>query len=132
MSKEIFFIGEPFEFKKGIKIYPPKVKDIITNQFYSYYVKILTYSQEEVEDEFVAEKKKLDKFPTPMEHMLNNCYHNKKYELLCKNAFKFFIGEEVTFLYEEKLMKNFKKLMKSWANKLFIQLMYSDPSLRSG
>ena len=104
MSKEIFFIGEPFEFKKGIKIYPPKVKDVITNQFYSYYVKILTYSQEEVEDEFVAEKKKLDKFPTPMEHMLNNCYHNKKYELLCKNAFKFFIGEEVTFLYEEKLI----------------------------
>jgi len=36
--------------------------------------------------------------------MLNNSYHNKKYEKLCKDAFKFFIKEEVTFLYEEKLI----------------------------
>ena len=28
-------------------------------------------------------------------------------------------------------MKNFKKLMKSWANKLFNPLMYLDPSLCS-
>lgn len=104
MIKELFFIGQPFQFKKGIKIYPPKVAEVISNQYYSYYVRILTQSQEEVEDEFVAEKKKLDKIPTPFELMLNNCYHNKQYEKLCKNAFKFFIKDEVTFLYKEKII----------------------------
>jgi len=32
---------------------------------------------------------------------------------------------------EEKLKKFWKKLMKSWANKLFIPLMHPNPSLRS-
>jgi hypothetical protein len=61
---------------------------------------LLTYSQEDVEDEFLNMKKKLDVYPTPMEFMLNNSYHNKQYDELCKAAFKFFIHEEVTFLYE--------------------------------
>lgn len=104
MNKELFFICEPCQFKPGIRIYPPKIKEVVSNPQYSQFVKILTYSQEEVEDEFVAEKKQLDKFPTPIEHMLNNCYHNKQYEKLCKKAFNFFIKEEVTFLYEQKLI----------------------------
>ena len=36
--------------------------------------------------------------------MLNNSYHNKQYEALCKQAFKFFIHKEVSFLYEQKLI----------------------------
>ena len=104
MSKELFFIGEPLDFKRGIKIYPPKVKEVISNSRYNLFTRVLTYSQEEVEDEFVAQKKKLDKFPTPLEYMFNNSYHNKQYERLCKDAFRFFIKEEVTFLYEEKLI----------------------------
>ena len=104
MSKDLFFIGEPLQFKRGIEIYPPKVKDVISNPSYSYFIKVLTYSQEEVEDEFVAQKKELDILPTPLEHMLNNCYHNKQYEQVCRAAFKFFIKEDVTFLYEEKLI----------------------------
>ena len=32
MNKELFFISEPFEFKKGIKIYPPKVKDMVIHE----------------------------------------------------------------------------------------------------
>ena len=104
MNKELFFIGEPLQFKRGIKIYPPKVKEVISNPQYGYFIKVLTYSQEEVEDEFVEQKKNLDKFPTPLEHMLNNCYHSKQYEQICRDAFKFFIKEDVTFLYEEKLI----------------------------
>lgn len=104
MSKELFFICEPVDFKPGIKIYPPTVKDVITNQYYGHYSRLLTYSQEEVEDEFIEAKKKLDKYPTPIEFMLNNSYHNKQYEQLCKDAFKFFIHEEVIFLYEQKII----------------------------
>ena len=104
MSKELFFIGEPFTFKEGIKIYPPTVKDVVTNPGYGLYVRILTQSQEEIEDEFVKAEKKLDSFPTPIEFLLNNSYHNKEYEFIAKKAFEFFIKEKVNFLYEEKMI----------------------------
>lgn len=104
MSKELFFIGEPLEFKKGVVIYPPKLKDIISCNLYSVYTQILTYSQEEIEDIYVKEKKDLTVFPTPIEFMLNNCYHRKEYEIACKQAFKFFLKVDVDFLYEQKLI----------------------------
>lgn len=102
MNKALFFINEPIEFKPGIKIYPPTVKQVIINDNYEIYRRILTYSQEEVEDEFLNEKKKLDVYPTPFEFLLNNSYHNKDYEKKAKEAFQFFIHQEVTFLYELK------------------------------
>ena len=104
MSKEAVFIGEPIVFQSKIKIYPPTVKDIITNQNLSIYFRLLTYSQEEVEDEFLAAKRELEKYPTPIEFLLNNSYHHKDYELKCMEAFKFFIHEEVVFLYEQKMI----------------------------
>jgi len=64
----------------------------------------LTYSQEEIEDIFVKEKKDLSSFPTPMEFMLNNCYNSKEFNFLCKQAFKFFLKVDVDFLYEEKII----------------------------
>lgn len=104
MNNELYFLGEPWQFKEGIKIYPPTVRQVITNPHYGQYGRLLTYSQEEVEDEFVEANKTLDKYPTPIEFMLNNSYHNKQYEKLCKEAFLFFIHEEVTFVYEKKLI----------------------------
>ena len=104
MSKELFFIGAPVQFKAGVYIYPPLLKEIILNNRYSTYLKILTYSQEEIEDIFVKEKKDLSSFPTPIEFMLNNCYHNSEYEQICKEAFKFFLKKEVDFLYDRKLI----------------------------
>ena len=104
MSKEAFFLGEPVQFKTGVMIYPPKVKDVATNDYYGIYSRILTYSQEEVEDEFLDANKQLDIYPTPIEFMLNNSYHHKEYELQCKAAFKFFIHKDVNFLYDQKMI----------------------------
>ena len=100
----MYFLGAPSEFKSGIYIYPPKVKDVITNPDYGKYSRLLTYSQEEVEDEFTEAKKTLDVYPTPIEFLLNNSYHNKEYDRLCKEAFKFFLHTEVTFLYDQKMI----------------------------
>lgn len=115
MSKEQFFICKPVQFKPGINIYPPSVEDVITNEFFGHYNRLLTYSQEEVEDEFLEAKKTLDKYPTPLEFMLNNSYHNKQYETLCKEAFKFFIHEEVNFLYDQKMIVvgNIEEILKT-------------------
>lgn len=104
MSKELFFIGAPLEFKYGVNIYPPTIKDVVCTNLYSAYSQVLTYSQEEIEDIFVKEKKDLTSFPTPMEFLLNNCYHDKKYEMICKKAFQFFLKTEVDFLYDKKLI----------------------------
>ena len=100
MSKELFFISAPVEFKPGVLIYPPTVKEVITNELFGHYERLLTYSQEEVEDEFLATNKVLEQYPTPYEFLLNNSYHNKQYETLCRQAFRFFIHDDVNFLYE--------------------------------
>ena len=55
MSKELFFIGAPVQFKTGVYIYPPTLKEVITNQGYGNYLRVLTYSQEEIEDELMTE-----------------------------------------------------------------------------
>ena len=104
MSKESFFIGQPVLFKKGIKIYPPMVKEVVIEPFYGHYCKILTQSQEDIEDQFLEENKTLEVYPTPLEFLLNNSYHNKDFEKICKNAFKFFLHDEVTFVYEQKMI----------------------------
>ena len=77
MNKELYFIGEPFQFKPGILIYPPKVKDVITNQYYGHFGKLLTQSQEDIEDRFIEEKNPQEVYPTPFEALLNNCYNHK-------------------------------------------------------
>lgn len=104
MNKELFFIGEPYPYKKGINIYPPKIRSIIVEEDYGYYVQILTYSQEEIEDGFMSEGKELKEYPTPFEFLLANSYNNKEYEALAKKAFQFFTKQEVNFLYEAKLI----------------------------
>ena len=100
----MYFLGAPSEFKSRIYIYPPKVKDVITNPDYGKYSRLLTYSQEEIEDEFAEAKKIMDAYPTPIEFLLNNSYHNKEYDRLCKEAFKFFLHTEVSFLYDQKMI----------------------------
>lgn len=104
MSKEAFFIGAPVELKPGVRVYPPLLKDVIENSGYNVYCRILTYSSEEIEDLFVAEEKEIEFFPTPLEFLLNNCYHNLDYRKLCKEAFQFFLKTEVEFLYDKKMI----------------------------
>lgn len=104
MIKDLFFINSPYLFNGQFYIYPPTVKQVITNPLYNTYVKILTQSQEEIEDLFIKEDKTIKNFPTPLEFLLNNCYHSKEYASICKNAIKFFTHQEVTFLYDKKII----------------------------
>ena len=115
MSKELLFIGEPLEFKQGVKIYPPKVKDIVACKHYSIYSHLLTQSQEEIEDIYIKEDKDITSFPTPLEFMFNNCYNSKEYEMLTKKAFAFFLKEEVDFLYDQKviIIGSLKEILKT-------------------
>lgn len=97
-----FFLGAPLNFKNKFKVYPPTINDIVTNEHFGQYLKLLTYSQEDLEDEFADKIPKGEKFPTPFEFLLANCYHSKQVEDMTKKAFKFFIHEDISFLYDKK------------------------------
>lgn len=102
MIKELFFINEPFEFKKGVKIYPPTVKDVLTNNFFEIYYQILSFSAEDIEDSFAEDKIQLESYPSPYEYLLGNSYNDKDYERYAIQAFEFFTHQKVSFLYEAK------------------------------
>lgn len=106
MSKEAVFLGLPEDFLGKFKIYPPKVKETAGNSNFGIYRHILTISQEDLEDEFLKKNKNQKDFnvPTPLEFLLINSYHDENFERLAKQAFKFFIKEDVTFFYEKKLI----------------------------
>jgi hypothetical protein len=101
MSKEAVFLGFPEEFQEKFLIFPPKIKEIVSNKNFNQYRQLLTFSQEELDDEFL---KKSDRAPTPLEFILSNSYHSKEFEKIAKEAFYFFIHQEVFFLYEKKLI----------------------------
>jgi len=102
MINEKFFLGYPSEFKNVCLIYPPKVKDVITNRQYNYYVQLLTISQEEIEDKYVEEGIDLSNLLNPFEYVLNLAYNSPEMRMLVEEAFYFFTHEKVHFIFEEK------------------------------
>lgn len=102
MTDVNFMLGYPREFKNICLIYPPKVKDIVTNQQYGYYAKFLTLSQEEIEDEYTKNGLDLNHLLTPFEYVLNLAYNNESLKLLVEQAFYFFIHEKISFSFEKK------------------------------
>lgn len=118
MNKDLFFLGFPAEFKPGIAVYPPLLKEIIENKRYGIYSRILTYSQEEIEDIYVEQEISKDNFPTPLEHMFEQSQQDKGYETICKEAFQFFLKTEVEFLYDQKmiLIGNLEEVLKNISN----------------
>lgn len=101
MIKEKIFLKQPISFKEKIFIYPPSINEVVFTDNFQKYLKILTYSKEEVEDEYVKENN-IDKFPTPLEFLLINCYNSQEYYNLVKEAFNFFCHCEILNVYEYK------------------------------
>ena len=103
------FMGEPIQFQEVCKIYPPKVKEVVGNPKLLQLYKLLTYSQEEIEDLFEDRADQMQdqqrkKIPTPLEFVLINSYYNKDFKKLIQEAFSLFIREEVIMLFENKII----------------------------
>ncbi len=101
MINPTVFIGEPLNFKNKCKIYPPKVKEVLTTPFYDQMVNLLVISQDDIKDE-LNKKGQYGNYPTPFEFLLINCYHSQTLAELTTQAFLLFTHEKVTFFYEEK------------------------------
>ena len=104
MNNPAVFIGEPLLFKNKIKIYPPSVREVVSNPRYSQFLKILTLSQEDVQDELVKKNSENKDIPTPFEFLLINCYYSAEFRDIATRAFEFFIHEPVSFFYEQKMV----------------------------
>ncbi len=120
MINEMFFLKLPVDFKGKCKIYPPSINEILNNKNFHLYEKILTFSQEEIEDEFVKDQNydNLQNIPTPLEFLLASSYNDKAFEKLARDAFRFFIKQDVTFFYEKKsvLVGNLEETIKDIKN----------------
>ena len=103
MNDCLAFIKEPLNFKNKCKIYPPSIADVVGNQYYGQFLKILTISQEDIQDE-LSNKEENTKVPTPFEFLLINCYHSSQFCEITKKAFEFFIHNSVEFFYEQKMI----------------------------
>ncbi len=99
-----FFLGYPASFKEICNVYPPKVKEILSDKQYSLYRKILLLSQEDLEDQFTEMNISLEDMPTPYEHLFNLIESSEKNSNLVRDSFQFFIHEPVTFLKEQKMI----------------------------
>ena len=99
------FIGEPLHYKHNIKIYPPKVKDVVANPRYNQYISFFTTSQEDIWDMIAEKEGDIPKdAPTPFELMLINCNSSKMIMEIAEEAFEFFTHEKVSIRPEGKLV----------------------------
>ena len=102
MTNFAVFIGEPLNFKDKLWVYPPKVKDVLTNPNFSFYVHILTTSDDDVKYELKKANGEMEKYPTAFEFLLGNCFYDEKVRELTINAFEFFCRVNAEFDYENK------------------------------
>lgn len=108
----LVFLGVPINFQNKCFVFPPKVKEVISNEqdFYKFQ-SILTMSQEDINDMFLTDgqgniinKDNNIKIPTPLQHLMINCMKNKEYEELVKKAFLFFTKSVITLSYKENII----------------------------
>ena len=96
------FIREPLYFENICKIYPPMIKDVVANKNYAQFQKLLTITDDDIKDQFKSNEDVV--YPTPLEFLLINCYHNKQFLLIAYEAFQYFTHEPVTFMMEQKMI----------------------------
>ena len=101
MIKPAFFIGEPLPFNDDIKIYPPKVKDVVTGFDYNVFYRLLTMTQDDVNDETKGKIPDNIATPTPFEFLMAHCQYIEGYQPLACAAFNFFCKTTPSFDYEK-------------------------------
>lgn len=108
MINEQAFICAPVPFFNICLIFPPKVKEVVTNPDFPKYRQILTMSQEDVEDQIVEQEKKtgqkLKHIPTPIEYLMESAKTSKEFLSLLEKSFFFFTHQKVTINTEKQII----------------------------
>ena len=102
MLNPSILIGEPLNYKGKINIYPPTVKQVVTNPNFGIFYKILTMTQEDIRDEVKDKLAEGETTPTPFEYLILSCQYIKGFSAILREAFQFFCHTDIGFLFEEK------------------------------
>ena len=115
MLNPTILIGEPLNYKGKINIYPPTVRQVVTNPSFSVFYKALTITQDDIRDELKGKLKEGEKMPTPFEYLMLSSQYVKGFETMLRGAFEFFCKTDVNFLFEEKkiIIGNVEELVKT-------------------
>ena len=98
------FICEPLLYKKDCYIYPPTVKEVTKDPFFAQYLKILTITQEDLNDLFEDKAMEGQKIPTPFAFMFGNYLVNEQVRAITEKAFEFFLHQKVTFIAKAEVV----------------------------
>ena len=87
MTNPKFFMGRPQKFKEICSIYPPTVNEVVDNDMYALYYKLLTISNYDLMEEYVSKNEPIpDDLLTPFEYLLNLSYNSAEMMLLVRQA----------------------------------------------
>jgi hypothetical protein len=53
-----------------LKVYPPKIKEVITNPNFNIFYKLLTLTQDDIKDEVSSRLKEGEELPSPFEYLI--------------------------------------------------------------
>ena len=70
MPDPIVLLGEPLNYKGKINIYPPTVRQVVTNPNFGVFYKLLTLTQDDITDEVKDKLKEGEATPTPFEYLI--------------------------------------------------------------
>ena len=99
-----FLLGLPEDFQGICKVYSPRVKDILSDDNYPVYRKMLLSSQEDIEDEYTELKLPMDEVPTPLQYLFVMSQADERLKPLVQKGFEFFIHEPVTMVHEKNIL----------------------------
>ena len=104
MLDPAILLGEPLVFMGKLKIYPPTVKEVATNQNYGVFYKTLTISYDEVQDELKNRLKEGQVCPQPFEYLMACAQHVNGFSTIIESSFLLFCHAQVRFNFNEAAM----------------------------
>ena len=115
MLNPAILIGEPLNFKGKLNVYPPTVKQVVTNPNFNIFYKVLTLTQEDIQEELKNKLGPENKMPTPFEYLLLNCQYVQGFAPIIRGAFQMFCQTDIGFLFEEKkiIIGNVEKIVET-------------------
>ena len=97
MSNPAIFIGEPLTFNNNVKIYPPTIREVVTNPNFNILYRVLTLTQEDVQDEIGDRLPQGGICPTPLEYILAHCQYTEGFAQIVEDALILFCRAKASF-----------------------------------
>lgn len=104
MINSYAFLRLPIQ-KKNYSVYPPSLNDSLKNPKFTQWEGLFTTSQEELEDSIHEHNPSYDgPIPTPWIFILGSAFEDKEFEATVREAFQFFLHEDITILYDSQVI----------------------------